>query len=717
MFAPVERKLTLVRQYGIRRCLFRFTHDLKRKSGLLKRRFPAYQWEDQPLTSWLKADIPSNSEEFRRYHESHGGQFFFVPGEPVCPPKNWANGALEEVEALRQGRIQYFSILEGQIGFPKVDWFLNPFTGQRDSAEKHWCDRSDFSADRGDIKYIWEPSRFGWAYALVRAYGIDRCDEYAESFWLTFEDWLKANPPQMGPNWQCGQEIAIRVMACIFAMYAFGKSPATTAGRISSMVSFLACSAERIAGNINYARVQMGNHATTEAAGLYTIGVLLPELSGAERFRKLGRFVLEDEAHQNNWLDGSYTQHSMNYQRLMLHDYLWSLRLAELNGETFSRRLNERIEKSYKFLYQLQDAATGWLPNYGPNDGADIVPLNSCHYLDYRPIIGSMHYLFHHELLYDDGPWLEDLLWLFGPKALESDAGALERVSSDFLTGGYFTLRGRQSWAMTRCHTFRNRPNQADMLHFDLWWRGVNILHDVGSFTYFDPIEKWHKYFISTAAHNTVVVGGVNQMIKGPRFQWFSLVKSRFIRRDVHQHWELWQGEHYGYSRLASRATHRRTICRIGSALWFVVDDILGHGREKIQLFWHLADGSCKLDGHTVRLQVNQANMGLSVFSNATDIVYRLERGLEGKERMGWQSLHYGKRLPSPTMCVETYGGLPLRFVTVISLGHMAEVKVSGVEKGVAWSGWPNMPTGRLTLAPINWDNKVVREIALEDVS
>ena len=355
MLTRLRAYRALIRQYGWRRCLFRVAYDWKRKHGLLKRKYPASRWQERPLASWLTRGMPGDARTYRAYREDIAVRFFFPPGSPPRPREEWRAGPVRVTRGLRDGRFPYFWHLEGSLGSPHADWFVNPFTGQRDSAERHWCDCGDFEPERGDIKFIWEASRFGWAFALARAYGADPQDEYAEVFWQLLEAWMAANPPQLGPNWMCGQEIAFRVLACTFACYAFWNSRATTDERVAALVAFLAGSAERIAGNIDAARNQMGNHATSEAAGLWTVGVLFPELEQAERWRKLGHYVLEGEVRQYNWPDGSYVQHSMNYQRLMLQTYLWCLRLGELNGHSFSEPTRARLTSSYEFLYQLQD--------------------------------------------------------------------------------------------------------------------------------------------------------------------------------------------------------------------------------------------------------------------------------------------------------------------------------------------------------------------------
>lgn len=622
-------------------------------------------------------------------------------GQPPVPLEDWVAGAIREAEALEQGKFLYFSWQWGELGYPRPDWFLNPFTGQRDPAQGHWCDRRDFDPNRGDVKYIWEPSRFRWAYALARAYSVRHDDRFAGLFWRLFESWTADNPPHMGPNWMCGQEIAIRAMACVFAAYAFERSPATTDERFASLVVFLAASAERISGNINYARAQMGNHAVSEAAGIWTIGTLFPQLAQAEAWRRRGLCVLEDEVRRYNFADGSYTQHSMNYQRLMLHSYLWCMALCERNGQGFSDLARERLQSSYRFLHELQDPYTGRLPNYGPNDGANVLPLDDCEYPDYRPVIGAMHYLFTRERLYEPGPWCEDLLWLFGPGALESPVRPQPRASRRFLDGGYFTLRSDESWGMVRCHSYRNRPNQADMLHFDLWWRGVNVLRDSGSFSYYDPQSHWNHFFLSTAAHNTVMVNEVDQMIKGPRFQWYSLVRSRWIDHGTRNHEEFWMGEHYGYRRLQGRVTHRRTIRRFGNAWWLIVDDILGKGQAEAALHWHLADYPYERRDSTISLDAPDGRCAVWLDCRAGKWEWGVHRGVdEAGLRLGWDSLYYGSRVPAPTIRVAGRGTLPIRFTTLVGLGAVpADVRIDP-DGEISWRDEKDDVTFKAAWAP-----------------
>lgn len=673
----VQRLDALVRQYGLQRCAFRAWYDFRRRRGWLQRRFPHWAWPERPLADWLRPGHPADPESYLAARQQAAPPFFFPLGQAPAAPAIWRRDAVRRADDVLAGRFCYFQHLVGHLGFPEPAWFKNPLTGRATDAASHWLERSDFSPALGDIKVIWEPSRCLWVYDLARAYAVAGDERYPSAFWNLVASWRRANPPQMGPNWQCGQEIAIRTLALVFGLHAFWRSPAATAQEVADLVVLLAASAERIAGNIAYARAQMGNHATSEAAALVTVGRLFPELAGSPRWLALGKRVLADESRLFHWPDGSYVQHSLNYHRLMLDAYLWTGALGRLHDDPLPPTVQERFDASWEFLYQLQDPANGRVPNYGPNDGAQAVPLHGCGYLDHRPTLDACCALSRGHRCYPDGPWSEKTSWLCGA-LIPNDAAAVKspyRRGRWFASGGYDTFRGRESWGMVRCHTYRNRPNQADMLHFDLWWRGLNILRDSGTYTYYDPEQGWDQYFRSTAAHNTVRVGATDQMLKGARFQWHSLVASQRILRDAAGELEIWTGEHRGYRRLPSRAIHGRTICRCQDDCWIVIDEIRGRGREHVELFWHLHDAPLALADSRWRLDTAQGPVSFHLACNAP-FELRAFTGEDSTVRAGWESLYYGERTPAPTMRVAVGGPLPVRFITLVGFTSALEIAV-----------------------------------------
>jgi len=660
----LKKAFQTARYYGTGFLAFRIKYALQQKTGLLKRKFPTSQWSEIQSDNWLEPG--SRDSDFVQVHKLKGGRFFFDMGNPPTPDKQCQSRIIADAEHILDNKFKYFFDKSYSLG-AGPDWFLNPVTNKRAKADRHWCDIDLFDPDVGDIKFVWEPSRFAWAYTLIRAFAATRQDKYAEKFWVLWESWQQANQPNMGPNYACGQECAIRLLAMCFAFYALSDATATTNARGKNLALAIAVHADRIEKNIDFAVSTRTNHSLTEALGLYTAGLLFPEFIHSRDWVALGKKVLTTEGLKQIYTDGSYIQHSMNYHCLMLQDFLWGVRLAQLNGDALDDRLLSRLKKATYFLYQMQDEVTGKVPNYGANDGALILPLNSCDFPDYRPVLQAMNFLLTDRKLYEKGLWDEDLLWLFGPDALNAPIRPSSRTASFAAdTGGYYILRGPYSRVMTRCHSYRDRPCHADMLHVDLWYKGENILRDAGSYMYYCQ-EAWQKYFPSTAAHNCVEIDDTDQMTKGPRFLWFYWTRCRLLSFDTSSDGRVgyFEGEHYGYTRLPGNVIHRRSICRIDNT-YIIIDDIVGRHLHNVAMRWRMLPADWQKHGGG--WQVNVAGQQISLTVNTPKSMnHALVKGQEAPAIEGWESLYYCQKKPTPTLVIKGNTSLPVCMTTTVS--------------------------------------------------
>jgi len=190
-----------------------------------------------------------------------------------------------------------------------------------------------------DIKIIWEPARMGWAILLGRAYILSGDERYPAAFWGRLEEFLAANPPYLGLNWISAQEAALRLISLVFCWQLFAHSPHSTPERASSLRNTIAQHAMRIPPTLIYARAQNNNHLLSEAAGLYTAGLALPDHPKAMHWRSLGWTWFQRGLLAQIAPDGAYIQHSANYHRLMLSLALWMDRLIHLDGLTFPTQI------------------------------------------------------------------------------------------------------------------------------------------------------------------------------------------------------------------------------------------------------------------------------------------------------------------------------------------------------------------------------------------
>ncbi len=648
----------ILTQYGLADSIWRLRYNRRKRRGYFAKNFPPFSWPDKSLSDYFNSDGPGSAGEVREYLKNTAGRFLFAPGKFPQASADWRSGASERADGiLERGEFEYFSCpaQHGKLGYPEVDWFKNPFTEQRDSQAVHWSLRGDFDPNRGDIKFIWEPSRFAWIYDLVRAFAATGDERYPEAFWLLLESWMDANPPMIGPGWHCGQETAIKVMGICFGLWAFLDHPASSDERLEKALLMLAFCGDRIESNVEYARRQRSNHSSTEAVGLFIVATMLPQLKKAQKFMQIAQHDLLHDAKNHFGPDGSYLQNSMNYQRMTMHCFLWYLALSKKNNIDVPPVITEKLRKAWNFLYQLQDE-TGRVPNYGSNDGAMLCPWSSCEYLDYRPMLGAMRFALETDRVYPPGPWDEEASWFFDDfsKTVSAAPDPPQRKSCHFNAGGYYSIRGKNSWAMMRCHTYKYRPAQADQLHLDLWWRGINLLRDTGTFAYYDPKEQRNLKFISTAMHNTVEIDSQSQMTKGPRFYWTRLSNGKCFRAEE----RVIEAEHDGYKRLG--VIHKRNVELVDETRWRICDFLKSSGSHSGVLRWFLpAKFSARLEDNKLILETPHGKVVLQI---TADVPIELE--LTPQQ----ESLYYGQLSPLQLLEVSFTVKMPVKLETLVQL-------------------------------------------------
>ncbi len=513
--------------------------------------------------------------------QSRRERFFPIPTASqlrnLVPESIWQATVAKDCESALKGAYPFFSRWTGELGWPP-NFNLDPVNHIDWPVGTHWLDTARSGPPRNDIKLVWEASRLSLAYTLARHYIYTEEERWASAFWEMFDAWRQQNPINASVAWGCGQEVAFRLMAAIFAAMATLDSEAATSARLRDMERFCYQSALRIDANINYALSQKNNHGISEALGLFTVGLLFPNFPQSGRWVNRGRKLIEQEVARQVYDDGSYVQHSMSYHRVLLDDMSWVMALGRINAQELSPATHARIAAATNWLYEFVEPETGRVPNYGSNDGANILPLSCTDYLDYRPTLQLAATLCGAAGWMPTGVWSEKTLWLTGK--CQSNPTCTPRADHWQATaGGYYILRGPKSQLMTRAPRYRDRPGQCDTLHVDLWYQQHNVVRDAGSFRYYHEDKATKNYFYSTAAHNTVSVPGTEQMTKGPNFLWLDWPKVDAAFEPT--------GKFISRARFVSDIPyeHLRIISRDGDT--YTVDDTVT-GVDKYSLNWRL---------------------------------------------------------------------------------------------------------------------------------
>ncbi len=521
-----------------------------------------------------------------------------------------------------------------------------------------------------DIKFLWEPARFGWAFTLGRAFHLTGEDKYAAAFWRAFETFDAANPPYLGPHWMNGQEAALRLMAFVWAGQVFDLAPASTPQRKARLAASIAAHAARIPPTLVYARAQHNNHLLSEAAALLTAGLALPAHPHATRWRALGWKWLNHGLQTQIDSYGEYSQHSTNYHRLMLQVVLWTNALIGKTDLRWPRPTLEAVRRAVHWLLSLLDSDSGRTPNLGANDGAYLFPLSVCPFADFRPVAHAAARVFLNYAL-PGGAWDEMALWFGaparGPRTLE-----LPRYIGD-------QLYGKQSWGYFRTAQFSSRPSHADQLHLDLWWRGENIALDAGTFSYNAP-APWENALVTAFVHNTVTVNGRDQMTRAGRFLYLDWVNAYRKPLPADEPGELMrvQGRYRGRG-----YRHTRTVSVFEDDRWRVADEILPlslDGRPfTARLHWLLPDLPWKVENRVQTVEINldlpqgAVKIGLlaqplfSPLSSSLSIVRGGEvlfGAGETDPARGWTSPTYGVKIPALSLALTVEAQGAITFIT-----------------------------------------------------
>lgn len=627
---------------------YRAGYALRRKLGLLRRATPAAPWADLP------------APELRL-------------GSTSIPPAVIGEGCVPEAEAVLRGEFRLFSHRVVQAGFPP-DWHANRTADRRPPTAglRHWSELSD-AAD-GDIKRVWELSRFPWAFALARAFGRTGDERFKDAFWGLFADWCEGNPPNLGPNWMCGQEATFRLMAVVFAAEAMG----VPEDKREALARFVVATGRRIAGNLGYALSQKNNHGVSECVGLITVALLVPEHSESEPWAERGLRGLERQLGELVYDDGGFSQHSLIYHRVLLHDLCWCRNRLLAAGRAVPGWLDAAGKRALEFLMTLTDPATGGAPLCGANDGSNVLPLADSEYLDMRPVVQMASAVFRRELPLPEGPWDEAAAWLV------SDLGSLGRVGWPEppacwhgRASGCLQLVNGADRLFLRCpERFRHRPSQADMLHVDVWHRSRPVAMDGGSFSYNSP-ERFTALG-AAAQHNVLTVDGAEPMRKFSRFLYLPWTRGRVTAgqgtegggsADPHGIWrgrqkaesgEAYIASHDGYERLGIKWT-RAVVPRVGGG-FMVRDRVAGAAGRLLRWHWRLADAPWRLVGSSAGVLGPDLRYAVHYHGPKPQRCVLLRA--ESASAYGWWSPYYGEVERACSLLWEVMGAAEIEVVT-----------------------------------------------------
>ena len=598
---------------GMRYVFFRIFYIVKTKLGWQKKAFPTNPEFEKfiNLQDW-KSNLPA---------------FFFFGKEVNGLEKNPTEDLKANFHDLKNGVYTFFNKTKIDLG-KDYDWITNPSTNHKYDINKHWSEIQDFSAEAGDIKYVWEKARFSFLYDVIR-YDYHFQEDQSQFVFQQIEDFIDKNPINQGPNYKCSQEISLRVLNWTFALYYYKNSEFLKDRLFDKIIHAVYWQIHHVYQNIHFSRISVrNNHAITETLMLYLSDKLFPFFPDVKNWSKKGKAWFEQEIEYQIYPDGTFLQFSMNYHRVVVQLLTWAIQLSKLHKDFFENIVYERAEKSLYFLDTCSDPITGKLPNYGSNDGALFFKLTNDDYRNYRSQLDDLRAVLQENTNYNS----QSVFW-YGLQPENIQQEKIKELNS-FEDSGYYVLQEGNVKTFIRCGSYKDRPYQSDNLHLDIWVNGENILRDSGSYKY-NTEQQFVDYFNGSKGHNTVSIAGENQMQKGGRFIWYYWVKKAEAFLKKNDSTFTFSGKIKAYEQLGTSIYHKRKVTKtIGKNEWLIEDEISTVKDKVAYQYWHFSK------------EIKEKLLITSFDANGKEILPTIEQK--------WYSCYYGVKEKSIRLSFES---------------------------------------------------------------
>ena len=540
-----------------------------------------------------------------------------------------------------------------------IDWHLDAVHGKRCPKKASYRVRYLDYDECGDSKVIWELNRHQHFITLAKAYRLTGEQRYSDEIVEQRRHWISENPYPLGINWASSLEVAFRSISWLWTYYLLAGSPELSNLR-DEWLHDLALHGRHIE-RYRSTYFSPNTHLLGEAAALFFLGVLCPELSGAERWAALGWELILQESKRQILTDGFHFEQSTYYHVYALDLFLHAQVLAAVNHIPVPQSFRDKVEKMLTALCLL--SRDGAPLRVGDDDGGRLFdPHRNCseHLLD--PLATGAILFQRGDFKAVAGELREETFWLLGEEGarqwdrLRSTPGA--SASCALSDAGYYLLAGDHS------RLFFNAPRpasagghtHADALSICLQSHGTPLLIDPGTFEYVGPGNDRDLYR-GTGMHNTVQIDGADQAETASPFSWKKRTESKVERWIQGYGFDFLMAAHRGYERLKLPVKHRRCVVSLKNGIFLVRDVIEGSGRHQIDIRWHLGQDVEPLSGRIFRVRGSGHGLALLPANN--------DGWTEAMLQQSW-SPAYGRKAPMTVLKFSTTTELPAEFSVLL---------------------------------------------------
>lgn len=493
---------------------------------------------------------------------------------------------------------------------PEIDWQCDFKTGRRWPLA-HISKVPISYPDASDIKVPWELSRFQHLPLLSAAYRLTGDERYLDELGTQLEHWIAHNPVEVGANWACTMDVAIRASNWVAAL-ALCAEPAARRPWFGRALASLLLHGRFIRSHLEWGEVR-GNHYLSDIAGLLPVAALFHGSAEGRAWAAWAADELAAEMDHQVRPDGCDHEASIPYHRLVTELFLCGTQAADaLAPGRLGDGYRERLERMLGFVrdYTRPD---GLAPQIGDADDGRFLPLGDHGRADVRS----------HLHLFDQAG-----------RPYEPATG-----HAAYPHGGWYVMRAGGLYAIVRCgdtglHGVGGHAHN-DQLSFELCAGEQPLVADPGAYLYTaDPAAR--NLFRSTAFHATLRVGGQeqNELREDYLFTLPDRSRAEALAWEPREGGAAFEGRHHGFPGVV----HTRRVELDGAARTLVLrDSVTSDGARELEWTFPLVPGA-RAEASGSGAQVEVGGVALRIAAD----------GLEFRVEEGWHSPSFGVREPAP---------------------------------------------------------------------
>ena len=514
-------------------------------------------------------------------------------------------------------------------GDPQVDPMLHDefaFYGDRAKVPRTTSGKLQWSYNgpKNDPEWGWSLNQQDYFNALLGAYVKTGRRAYVEKIDADVRDWILSNPhpgrmTKQGP-WR-GIEVSSRARTWVSVFYGLQAidefSPAARILMLSSVV-------EHAQYLMLFHRRDANNWAMGEVSALGIIGCAWPEFDDAGGWREYSQEQLGQLMNMVVYPDGAETELTAMYHRGVTEAFDDYVRTFRQFGDQVPDSLEVDVKRMWTYLaYTLRPDGT--TPENNDSDRRNIrEKLKAAAELHDRP---DWEYI-----------------------ATNGKDGNKPRIgpSITFPWAGHAIMRNGwdadAQWSFFDAGPFGTAHQHYDELHLSIDAFGRALLVDAGRFSYTNG--PFRDYFVSTAAHNTILIDGAGQNRTPDRAERPMAGGDYGSTNDFDYARGVFDA---GYQGVKGRAVHTRTVVYVHDAFWIVADRIETDRARAVKALWHFApDCSVTVDKNSVASHdTGKGNLRIVPVGGMiwkTKVVAGAENPIQG-----WYSGFYTEKEPNPT--------------------------------------------------------------------